>query len=89
MIFVIAPLVQERQTARQWLIRAVIYAVALVTTVILFNTLLALAAQRVQMTLGAPLWRTSVGEARPGRAAERMERGLCAGWRAGSPLQRQ
>ena len=54
MIFVIAPLVQERQTARQWLIRAVIYAVALVTTVILFNTLLALAAQRVQMTLGAP-----------------------------------
>lgn len=58
MIFVIAPLVQERQTTRQWLIRAAIYAAALVATVILFNTLLAAAAQRVQLALAAgPLFR--------------------------------
>lgn len=52
MIFVIAPLVQERQTQRQWLIRALVYALALVVTVVLFNTLLAWAAAGLQRWLG-------------------------------------
>ncbi len=54
MIFVIAPLVQERQTQRQWLIRALVYAISLVVTVVVFNTLLAWAAGWVQRTLGLP-----------------------------------
>lgn len=54
MVFVIAPLVQERQTQRQWLIRSLVYAVSLVVTVVLFNTLLAGAAAWVQRQLNIP-----------------------------------
>lgn len=52
MIFVIAPLVQERQTQRQWLIRTLVYAISLVVTVALFNTLLAWLAAGLQHWLG-------------------------------------